>query len=266
MTERRPDPDQLLRAVQAEERKKKRGASRCSSARRPASGRRSPCCRRPAGSATSRAATSWPAWSRRTAGSRRPRSSRASSGCPGGAWSTAARCWRSSTSTPRSHAGRASCSWTSSRTRTRRARATPKRWQDVEELLDAGIEVMTTLNIQHIESLNDVVAQITGVVVRETVPDSVLDMADEIKLVDLPPDELLERLREGKVYRPAQAERAWRASSARATSSPSASSRCARRPSASTPTWRRGAGRTASRRRGPRRIACSCASARARSR
>lgn len=84
----------------------------------------------------------------------------------------------------------------------------PKRWQDVEELLDAGIEVMTTLNIQHLESLNDVVAQITGVAVRETVPDSVLDMADEIKLVDLPPDELLERLREGKVYRPAQAERA----------------------------------------------------------
>ena len=84
----------------------------------------------------------------------------------------------------------------------------PKRWQDVEELLDAGIEVMTTLNVQHLESLNDVVAQITGVVVRETVPDSVLDAADEVKLVDLPPDELLERLREGKVYRPAQAERA----------------------------------------------------------
>ncbi len=84
----------------------------------------------------------------------------------------------------------------------------PKRWQDVDELLDAGIEVMTTLNVQHIESLNDVVAQITGVVVRETIPDSVLDMADEVKLVDLPPDELLERLREGKVYRPAQAERA----------------------------------------------------------
>jgi len=84
----------------------------------------------------------------------------------------------------------------------------PKRWQDVEELLDAGIEVMTTLNVQHIESLNDVVAQITGVVVRETVPDSVLDAADEVKLIDLPPDELLERLREGKVYRPAQAERA----------------------------------------------------------
>jgi two-component system sensor histidine kinase KdpD len=84
----------------------------------------------------------------------------------------------------------------------------PKRWQDVEELLDAGVEVMTTLNVQHIESLNDVVAQITGVVVRETVPDSVLERAGEVKLVDLPPDELLERLREGKVYRAATIERA----------------------------------------------------------
>ncbi|HZO16330.1 MAG TPA: two-component system sensor histidine kinase KdbD, partial [Polyangiaceae bacterium] len=83
-----------------------------------------------------------------------------------------------------------------------------KRWQDVEELLEAGIEVMTTLNVQHIESLNDVIAQITGVTVRETVPDSVLEMADDVRLVDLPPDELLERLREGKVYVPAQAERA----------------------------------------------------------
>jgi two-component system, OmpR family, sensor histidine kinase KdpD len=83
-----------------------------------------------------------------------------------------------------------------------------KRWQDVEELLDAGIDVMTTLNVQHVESLNDVVAQITGIVVRETVPDSVIDAADEIKLIDLPPDELLERLREGKVYVPTQIERA----------------------------------------------------------
>lgn len=83
-----------------------------------------------------------------------------------------------------------------------------KRWQDAEELLDAGIDVYATLNVQHVESLNDVVAQITGVVVRETVPDAVLDEADDIKLIDLPPDELLERLREGKVYLPAQAERA----------------------------------------------------------
>ncbi|MFI5371522.1 MAG: DUF4118 domain-containing protein [Candidatus Eisenbacteria bacterium] len=83
-----------------------------------------------------------------------------------------------------------------------------RRWQDVEELLDAGIDVYTTLNVQHVESLVDVVAQITGVTVRETVPDSMLDRADEIEVVDLPPDDLLQRLREGKVYLPQQAERA----------------------------------------------------------
>src|SRR5512144_987230 len=83
-----------------------------------------------------------------------------------------------------------------------------KRWQDVLELLDAGIDVYTTVNIQHVESLNDVVAQITGVQVRETIPDSLLERADEIELVDIAPEELLERLREGKVYLPDQAERA----------------------------------------------------------
>jgi two-component system sensor histidine kinase KdpD len=83
-----------------------------------------------------------------------------------------------------------------------------KRWQDVEELLDAGIDVYATLNVQHIASLNDVVAQITGVVVRETVPDSVLEEATEVRLIDLPPDGLLERLQEGKVYIPEQARRA----------------------------------------------------------
>ncbi|WP_330873333.1 sensor histidine kinase KdpD [Dissulfurimicrobium hydrothermale] len=77
-----------------------------------------------------------------------------------------------------------------------------KRWQDVFELLAAGINVYTTLNVQHLESLNDVVAQITGVRVRETLPDSVLDRADDIELIDLPPDELLQRLKEGKVYIP----------------------------------------------------------------
>jgi two-component system sensor histidine kinase KdpD len=86
----------------------------------------------------------------------------------------------------------------------------PKRWMDVEELLDSGIDVYTTVNIQHLESLNDVVAQITGVRVRETVPDRVLDRADEVKLIDLPPEELTQRLREGKVYIPEQAERALR--------------------------------------------------------
>jgi two-component system sensor histidine kinase KdpD len=84
----------------------------------------------------------------------------------------------------------------------------PKRWLDVLELLDAGINVYTTLNIQHIESLTDVVAKITTVVVRETVPDSVLDEADEVSLVDLPPDELLQRLKEGKVYVPENATEA----------------------------------------------------------
>ena len=76
----------------------------------------------------------------------------------------------------------------------------PKRWQDVDELLAAGIDVWTTLNIQHLESLNDVVLKITKVRVRETVPDTVFDKADEIILVDFPPDELLKRLAEGKVY------------------------------------------------------------------
>jgi two-component system sensor histidine kinase KdpD len=83
-----------------------------------------------------------------------------------------------------------------------------RRHQDIEELLRAGIDVYTTLNVQHLESLNDLVAQVTGVVVRETVPDSVLESADEVELIDLPPDELLARLREGKVYLPDQAERA----------------------------------------------------------
>jgi two-component system, OmpR family, sensor histidine kinase KdpD len=83
-----------------------------------------------------------------------------------------------------------------------------KRYQDVEELLDSGIDVYTTLNVQHIESLNDVVAQITGVIVRETVPDRVIDEADEIEVVDLAPPELLQRLKEGKVYVPEMAEKA----------------------------------------------------------
>jgi two-component system sensor histidine kinase KdpD len=86
----------------------------------------------------------------------------------------------------------------------------PKRYLDVEELLAAGIDVYTTLNIQHVESLNDVVAQITQIRVRETVPDGILDRADDIEVVDLSPDDLIERLREGKVYVPAEAERALR--------------------------------------------------------
>ncbi len=83
-----------------------------------------------------------------------------------------------------------------------------KRWQDVEELRDSGINVWTTLNVQHIESLNDVIGQITGIVVRETIPDHVFDSADELELVDVTPEELLNRLKSGKVYLPDQAQRA----------------------------------------------------------
>ena len=85
-----------------------------------------------------------------------------------------------------------------------------KRWQDAEELREAGVEVWTTLNVQHLESLNDVVGGITGIRVWETVPDRVFDEADEVVVVDLPPDELLQRLQAGKVYLPQQAERAAR--------------------------------------------------------
>ena len=84
----------------------------------------------------------------------------------------------------------------------------PKRWQDIEELLAAGIEVWTTLNIQHLEGLNDILQKITRVQVRETVPDRVFEEADEVVLVDLPTEELLKRLAEGKVYVPDMADRA----------------------------------------------------------
>ena len=84
----------------------------------------------------------------------------------------------------------------------------PKRYLDVEELMSHGVDVYTTINIQHIESLNDVVAQITHVRVRETVPDAVFDRADSVELVDLTPGDLIQRLKEGKVYVPKQAERA----------------------------------------------------------
>jgi two-component system, OmpR family, sensor histidine kinase KdpD len=86
----------------------------------------------------------------------------------------------------------------------------PKRYLDVEELIAAGIDVFTTLNIQHVESLNDIVARITRIRVRETVPDSILDHADDIEVIDLSPEDLIKRLREGKVYVPRQAERAIR--------------------------------------------------------
>lgn len=83
-----------------------------------------------------------------------------------------------------------------------------KRWQDANDLLAAGIDVFTTVNVQHVESLNDIVAKITGIIVRETVPDSIFEQADEIELIDLPPDDLLQRLKDGKVYVADQAGRA----------------------------------------------------------
>src|SRR5215831_5394651 len=86
----------------------------------------------------------------------------------------------------------------------------PKRWQDVDELLSHGIDVYTTLNVQHLESLNDVVGGITGIKVWETLPDTFFDSADDVILVDIPADELLGRLKAGKVYMPAQAEAAAR--------------------------------------------------------
>jgi two-component system sensor histidine kinase KdpD len=86
----------------------------------------------------------------------------------------------------------------------------PKRYMDVEELIAAGIDVYTTLNVQHIESLNDVIARITRIRVRETVPDSVIDKADDIEIIDLTPEDLIQRLKDGKVYVPHQAERAIR--------------------------------------------------------
>ena len=86
-----------------------------------------------------------------------------------------------------------------------------RRWQDVDEILDAGIDVYTTINIQHLESLNDVVYQITGIRVSETVPDAIFERLRDIRLVDLPPRELIERLNQGKVYLPDQASQALQA-------------------------------------------------------
>lgn len=98
--------------------------------------------------------------------------------------------------------------WTNWPTPTRTAAATPKRYQDVEEILRAGISVWTTVNVQHLESLNDLVASITGVVVHERLPDNVFDQADQVELVDIEPKELILRLKAGKIYREKQAQRA----------------------------------------------------------
>ena len=139
----------------------------------------------------------------------------------------------------------------------------PKRWQDVEELLDAGIDVWTALNIQHLESLADVVSRITGVAVRETVPDRVLREAADVILVDITPDELLQRLKEGKVYLPETAKRATQNFFTPAQSHRPARTRaCGARPSASTTRWSIICARTPSKGRGRPPSDCWSASAR----
>ena len=112
-----------------------------------------------------------------------------------------------------------------------------KRWQDVQELLAAGIDVYTTVNVQHLESLNDKVRDITGVLVRETLPDWVLQEAFELVLIDLPPRELLERLREGKVYVPEQARAAIDAYFSQTNLTACANWPCRLPPRRSMPTW-----------------------------
>ena len=113
-----------------------------------------------------------------------------------------------STSTRSSLAGRRSCSSTSSRTATCPGSANEKRWQDIEALLAAGIEVISTVNIQHLESVNDVVNRITGVIQRETVPDAVVRRADQIELVDMSPEALQRRMAHGNIYAPEKVDAA----------------------------------------------------------
>ena len=211
MSEQRPDPDALLRRVKRDEAEAKHGRLKVffgaapgvgktyamlEAARRQARrgrGRRDRLGRDPP--------------PRRDRGARR--GPRAAAAARGRAPRRPARA--SSTSTRRSRASPACCCSTSSPTPTRRARATRSAGRTSRELLDAGIDVWTTLNVQHLESVNDLVERITGVVVRETLPDHLLDEADEVEFVDLPPEDLLRRLDEGKVYLPEQAARAVQA-------------------------------------------------------
>ena len=184
----------------------------------PASARPTRCSRRRAACARP-ARTSSSATSSRT-GAR----DRAAAGRPGAAADAAGELSRHRAPGVRSRRGaaappRRSCWSTSWRTRNLdraaiRRRAIAKRWQDIEELLDAGIDVWTTVNVQHLESLNDLVAQITGVRQRETMPDRIFDEADEVELIDLPPDDLIARLQAGKVYVPERSRRRSSASSA----------------------------------------------------
>ena len=139
---------------------------------------------------------------------RPPRCWRGWSFSPPGRRSTMASPFRSLTWTEPLPALPSSYWWMNWPTPMQAAAATAKRYQDVEELLKAGINVYTTVNVQHIESLNDMVASISGVIVRERIPDKVFDNADQVELVDIEPQDLIERLNAGQVYREEQTRRA----------------------------------------------------------
>ena len=177
------------------------GAARCAStsAPPPASARPSPCSTR-AGAGASGAPTWSSASSRPTAGPTPPSRSATSRSCPAARRVPGHRASRRWTSTPCWPAGPRSRWSTSWPTPTSPARRHAKRWQDVEELLDAGIDVISTVNIQHLESLNDVVERITGVRQRETIPDAIVRAADQIELVDMTPEALRRRMAHGNIY------------------------------------------------------------------
>ena len=160
-----------------------------------------------------RAWTSSSASSKRTAGPRPPPRSATSNRCRAAASSTTASSWRRWTSTPSSPAGRPSCLVDELAHTNAPGSRNAKRYQDVEELLRAGINVIRTLNIQHLESLYDMVERATGVKVKERVPDYVLGMADQLVNVDVSAEDLRERLKPGKVYPQERIERRWRISS-----------------------------------------------------
>ena len=147
-----------------------------------------------------RAGTSWSATWSRTAATRPSRRRATSSSCPGGGFPTAKRCWRRWTCR-RSFAALRSSALIDELAHTNAPGLEhEKRYEDVEDVLDAGIDVYSTVNVQHLESLNDSVCELTGVRVRETMPDAVLNEADEVVLMDLTPEALLTRLRAGKIY------------------------------------------------------------------
>ena len=208
------------------------------------------CSKKPTGSASAaRTSSSRSPWT--TAAARRGRSWRDSKssrpgGCPTGAPSL--RRWTWTPSWP-GHPGPRL--WTNTPIPTSRAAATPKRWQDVDELLNAGINVLSTVNIQHLASLGDVVSAITDVRQAETVPDDVVRRADQIDLVDIPPELLRQRLSDGKIYAADKIDAALLTISGWATSVRCASSPCCGWPTGWTKGSRSTGPNTASRAAGP---------------